>query len=90
MNKIVGVVKQQKIRANLNLSPKITAKLNFKVVKVQGEIYDGDYEVVPKVESDVLLETTDKVMIRDVTVYKIPYEEVENIKQGKTVTIGGY
>lgn len=48
--------------------------------------YDGDYEVIPKAYRDQILETTDKLMVRNVLVYKVPYEETHN-ESGTTVYI---
>lgn len=60
----------------------------IKVVTVTGDMYDGPYDVTPRIES-VILETRNKTMREDVTVYEIPYVEVRNPVGGKTVTIGG-
>ena len=50
-------------------------------------IYDGNYDVTPKVDSQ-RLDTAQKVMRSDLTVLAIPYAEVSNNANGKTVTIG--
>lgn len=69
-----------------------TAKIHLKVsggsVQVQGDPYDGPYEVTPLVASDVVLETRKKLMRDDVTVRKIPQYEVSNDAGGYTLTIG--
>lgn len=49
--------------------------------------YEGDYSVTPKV-SEIVLPTKNKSMTDDVTVFQIPYHEVENPSGGLTVTIG--
>lgn len=49
--------------------------------------FEGPYEVKPKVIEQVL-ETNEKVMEDDVTVFAIPIYEVTNPQGGKTVTIG--
>lgn len=49
--------------------------------------YKGDYQVTPKV-TDVVLPTKNKSMSDDVTVFQIPYKEVDNPQGGTTVTIG--
>ena len=54
---------------------------------VGGELYQGEYEITPKVEAQTLL-TAKKVLERNVTIKKIPYAEVQNNANGKTVTIG--
>ena len=49
--------------------------------------YTGDYVVVPrKIEQS--LETSDKLMVYDVTIEAINYSEVDNLSGGKTVNIG--
>ena len=50
--------------------------------------YEGDYSVVPKVVSDVILPTEGKQMKSDVAVLKIPQYEVSNDAGGKTFIIG--
>ena len=49
--------------------------------------YDGSYTVIPKVEKQTL-DTSQKLMKANVVVEKIPYSEVTNLSNGKTVTIG--
>ncbi len=51
--------------------------------------YTGDYTVVPKAHSEQVLETAGKLMLDDVTVTKIPYYEVSNVKDGLTIYIAG-
>lgn len=50
-------------------------------------IYEGDYIVTPRVNEEVVLETSDKLLTDDVTVLEIPYYETSNIS-GYTVYIG--
>ena len=49
--------------------------------------YDGVYDVTPHVSEDVILETSGKKMLDNVTVAKIPYYETSN-PYGDTVYIG--
>lgn len=49
--------------------------------------YTGEYEVTPKADSAVVLETAARLMTKDVTVKKIPYFETAN-ESGNTVYIG--
>lgn len=56
-------------------------------VNIGGEAYLGPYEVVPSTVDDIILETKDKSMNDDVTVFKIPYYETMNTS-GYTVYIG--
>ena len=50
-------------------------------------IYEGDYNIVPKV-SEQVLETKNKSLLDDITVFQIPYAAVSNPSGGETVTIG--
>ena len=58
------------------------------MVYTGGEPYVGEYEVTPKVEQSTVLETTNKVLAKDITVQKIPQFEVSNEADGKTLIIG--
>lgn len=49
--------------------------------------YEGSYEVVPKVVAQTL-PTAQKIMQKDLVIAVIPYAEVSNLFDGKTVTIG--
>lgn len=51
------------------------------------EYYKGPYQAVPETEP-VRLETKDKFLTQDITIFKIPYWETEN-QNGTTVYIGG-
>lgn len=51
--------------------------------------YDGEYEVVSKIDWDETLDTAKKYLSRNIVVKAIPYAEVSNEYGGKTVTIGG-
>lgn len=55
-----------------------------------GEIedYEGEYEVVPKVEAQTLF-TENKRMEANVFIYEIPYAVASNDSGGMTATIGG-
>lgn len=51
--------------------------------------YDGDYEVTPLANREVVLETKDKLLIDDILVKKIPRYDVSNESGGTTVYIAG-
>lgn len=51
------------------------------------DYYDGPYDVTPRLNEQTL-ETHDKTMIEDVTVYQIPITITTNPYDGKTVVIG--
>lgn len=51
------------------------------------ELYDGAYEVTPKVESQTM-ETAQKFLTDNVTVKAIPFFNVANTSGGNTVFIG--
>ena len=50
--------------------------------------YNGEYHITPSANEDITMETAEKMMNADVRVEKIPYAEVTNLANGKTVTIG--
>ena len=64
-------------------------KLKFSISgeKVEAEVYDGDYVVIPKVESQTM-ETAQKLMREDVVVRAIPFSKVPNTSGGNTISIG--
>ena len=51
------------------------------------DVYEGEYSIIPKIETQTL-NTANKLMQSNVIVEKIPYAEVTNSSNGKTVTIG--
>lgn len=57
---------------------------------IEGERYDGEYVVTPLAKNEVVLETSGKIMLDDVTVRKVPYFETSNESGGYTVYIGEY
>lgn len=50
--------------------------------------YDGAYVVIPKVYQEQVLETKNKAMTDNVTVYEIPITRTTNPHGGQTVLIG--
>lgn len=52
---------------------------------ISGDKYVGEYEIIPKTFTQ-FLDTKDKTMSKDVTVYEIPYTETTN-EYGTTVSI---
>lgn len=48
--------------------------------------YDGSYDIIPKAYQDQILETADKLMVKNVIVHKVPYVETHN-ESGTTVYI---
>lgn len=55
-------------------------------INVAGDPYEGDYEVTPKVDQQVM-PTKGKVMVQDVTVKAIPIFKTSNTSGGNTVYI---
>ena len=51
------------------------------------QFYTGDYYVTPQVDSQSL-STANKLMGRDVTINAIPYYDVGNTSNGRTIYIG--
>lgn len=56
--------------------------------KAEHEIYDGEYEVTPKVREEVVLDTFGKLMKDDVTVKEVPNYQTSNDAGGITFYIG--
>lgn len=57
-------------------------------VSTEYDTYSGDYDVVPQIESQIL-NTSDKLMSKDMTIKAIPYYSVSNEYDGETIIIGG-
>lgn len=51
-------------------------------------VYEGDYEVTPRLNNDIVLGTQGHLMRDDVTVKEIPVSRVSNPQDGITVLIG--
>lgn len=76
--------------------PEVTSEDEGKFLKVvDGEwapahlpVYDGTYEIIPSADNEHTLNTSQTFMDADVVVTKIPYAEVDNTSNGRTVTIG--
>ena len=86
-NVIIGYVRQTRLQGTITQT-RITARLSFVVQQIEGEYYQGAYEVTPRPFASTVLQTQNKVMTDNVTVLEIPYYETSNI-HGKTVIIGG-
>jgi hypothetical protein len=52
-----------------------------------GEFYEGVYSFTPKINQQVV-DTENRLLIKNFIIEKIPYAEVSNSKGGKTVSIG--
>ena len=84
MDKLYGsVITKQNINGSVVLKESIQGVLSLPYSMNR---YTGKYEVTPTIEGEVL-ETANKMMVDDVTIHAIPYQEVPNIQGGKTVTI---
>ncbi len=78
-----------KINITLAKERQISVYLGRTVINTgNGEIYDGEYSVTPKVYEETELETKHKLMKDDVVVRKIPTFEVSNESGGTTLIIG--
>ena len=77
---------------NATLRGSLSVKGQFLSASISGsqidtaERYEGDYEVTPRAEPQIL-ETAAKKMITDLTVEGVPLERVTNSGGGFTVTI---
>lgn len=79
--------------AEIELSIDSTVRIDFDVGEEIGgggrlPDYDGEYVITPKTSEEQVLPTKNKSMIDDLTVEKVPYEEVTNLGGGLTAVIG--
>lgn len=77
--RLVGTIGQHK-----NLKGRIVIQTD----RTGYDNYVGSYEVIPKIE-DQLLPTKEKYLQNDIKIKSIPYYEVSNNNGGITVIIGG-
>lgn len=72
-------------------TPEVTAEIVDVVLETGGDIplYQGPYEVEPKVEQGTVLQTKGKRMRENVVVDPIEITRVSNTAGGTTVYIGG-
>ena len=72
----------------VNVQTDVARPMSIKtaVIHVDGDPYEGPYEVTPKITAQTL-DTHDKHMKDDVTVLEIPYYETSH-QDGLTVYIG--
>lgn len=80
------------ISGNANLSGSLTPEGQMLTGQISSDLlsakkYTGPYEVTPR-KIDQTLDTADKLLTDDVTVFAINYSEVDNLSGGKTVNIG--
>lgn len=83
-----GISNKQTLSIKLSGSSELSG-----VVNIGGEFmpdpdwYEGAYEITPKITSQTL-PTKEQTMKEDIVIKSIPYAEVTNLANGKTVTIG--
>ena len=84
MDKLYGsVIQKQNISGSIVLKQSVNGVL---ALPYGGKRYEGKYEVTPSIDGEVL-ETANKMMIDDVTINAIPYQDVTNPQGGRTITI---
>lgn len=79
---------QPNIKAKI-IGSVVTAHIQSAVARIVDNPYQGDYTVVPKIATDIILPTAQKSMSRNVTVKEIPVYVTGNEAGGNTVIIGG-
>lgn len=67
---------------------KVLTVVNGKWAAAGLPLYDGTYEITPSANSDLTLKTSQSFIDADITVKKIPYADVSNSANGRTITIG--
>ena len=75
-------------QAEFKSSDEFTVSFEAGMAPVTCVPYGGNYEITPAIESQTL-PTADRHMREDLRVLEIPYFEVANTQEGKTVIIGG-
>ena len=80
-------VSEQVFRLNISAPSEIDVGVSTAVEAVDAEHYQGPYEVTPRLYEQ-MLETENKLMMDDVTVYEIPITRTTNPTGGLTVLIG--
>lgn len=92
MNKIVVIEGQvslsNSIEGEVSLNNMIDGQSGvFYLTSTQThETYNDSYEVTPSASEDIILNTNNKIMEKDITVFKIPYYQTSNT-DGVTVYI---
>lgn len=74
---IGGSIKRREISGNITI-PSL----------IHMEYFQGPYEITPKINRSVVLQTNNKTMTDNVTVNEITVASVQNPQGGKTVWIG--
>ena len=72
----------------LNTHNTLKGRLDTYIPKI-GQQYKGLYKIKPLADYDVVLNTKNKILDKNITVLKIPYYETSNTFDGLTVVIGG-
>lgn len=82
---------RQSIEINVENVPRQDVEITQDVIIVplykDVNLYEGDYEVTPKVREQTL-PTADKLLSEDLKIKEIPYFDVSNTSGGSTVYIG--
>ena len=79
---------QPNIKAKI-IGSVVTAHIQSAVARIVDNPYQGDYTVILKIATDIILPTAQKSMSQNVTVKEIPVYITGNESGGNTVIIGG-
>lgn len=71
-----------------NITPEIRGAVSTPPARSSYHFYDGIYEITPTPELDIILNTSNQILLDDIVVKEIPYFEITNESGGYTVTIG--
>ena len=71
-----------------SLSSDLVLQGSMLVPDVFGDYYLGEYEVTPRVGSQVVLNTENKIMKQSVIVGAVPISTIPNASGGETIVIG--
>ena len=86
--KITGTLADiEQIEASISFNENLVGDISLPAaIGVIADTYEGPYTVMPSAHNDIVLETADKLMDDDVTVFRIPYYETSKTS-GYTVYI---
>jgi len=96
MNNIGTIIGEASLKGTLTAAGTISGEISTEAMSLTGTLsteskdipsYTGEYEVTPKAYDDQVLETQNKLMNDNITVFKVPRYDTSNLGGGLTVFI---
>lgn len=75
------------MKVKVSTGHKVIVKVKAEIGNVSVPVYSGEYEVIPRTSTDVVLKTSGMKMKENITVKPVPFFEVENPQGGKSIFI---